>query len=42
MVGEIVIENVSKSFINPEGSEVKALNNVNLNVKAGSFISLTA
>ena len=40
MVGEIKIQEVSKSFINPDGSEVKALNNVNLNIKAGSFISL--
>ena len=40
MVGEITIENVSKSFINPDGSKVKALNDVNLNIKPGSFISL--
>lgn len=40
MVGEIVIDHVSKSFTNPDGSEVKALNNVNLKVKPGSFISL--
>lgn len=40
MVGEIIIENVSKSFINPDGTIVNALNDVNFSVKAGSFISL--
>ena len=40
MVGEIKIENVSKSFQNTDGTVVNALNEVNLSVKAGSFISL--
>ena len=40
MVGEIKIENVKKSFINPDGTVLNALNNVNFSVKAGSFISL--
>lgn len=40
MVGEIVIENVSKSFQNSDGTIVNALNDVNFSVKAGSFISL--
>ena len=41
MVGEIKIENVSKSFVNADGTIVNALNEVNFTVKAGSFISLT-
>ena len=40
MVGEIKIENVSKSFTNPDGSVVNALNGVNLDIEPGSFISL--
>ena len=40
MVGQIKINNVTKSFTNPDGTVLKALNNVNLTVKAGSFISL--
>ena len=40
MVGEINIEKVSKSFINADGGVVNALNEIDLNVKAGSFISL--
>ena len=40
MVGEIRIENVSKSFLNADGTVVNALNEVNLSVQPGSFISL--
>ena len=40
MVGEIKIDNVSKSFTNPDGSVVNALNGVNLTIEPGSFISL--
>lgn len=40
MVGEIRIENVSKHFVNPDGSKLSALNGVNLTVKPGSFVSL--
>lgn len=40
MVGEIQIENVSKHFVNTDGSILTALDNVNLTVKPGSFISL--
>ena len=40
MVGEIKIENVSKSFINSDGTIVNALSEINFSVKAGSFISL--
>ena len=40
MVGEIKIENVYKEFVNPDGSKIVALNDVNLTVKPGSFISL--
>ena len=40
MVGEIKIEHVSKSFENPDGTVLKALNDVNLTIKPGSFVSL--
>ncbi|WP_054741401.1 ABC transporter ATP-binding protein [Cellulosilyticum ruminicola] len=40
MVGEIKIENASKYFNNPDGSILTALNDVNLTVRSGSFISL--
>ncbi|MCR5703689.1 MAG: ABC transporter ATP-binding protein [Eubacterium sp.] len=40
MVGEIKIEHVSKSFDNPDGTVLKALNDVNLTIKPGSFVSL--
>ncbi|MBQ7264563.1 MAG: ABC transporter ATP-binding protein [Firmicutes bacterium] len=40
MVGEIKIENVSKSFVNPDKTSVTALENISLNVEAGSFVSL--
>ena len=40
MVGHIKIDKVSKSFTNPDGSVVKALNEVELDIKPGSFVSL--
>ena len=40
MVGNIRIENVTKQFENPDGSRVVALGGIDLNVDAGSFISL--
>lgn len=38
--GRITIENVCKSFTNPDGSELVALNDVSLSIEPGSFISL--
>lgn len=40
MVGGIKINHAGKRFINPDGSNVVALENVNLCVKPGAFISL--
>lgn len=40
MVGEIKINHVGKCFLNPDGSTVVALEDVNLVVKPGSFLSL--
>lgn len=40
MVGEIKIDHVGKRFTNPDGSEVVALNDVNLTIEPGTFISL--
>lgn len=40
MVGEIRIEHVCKEFHNPDGEKIVALNDVNLTVKPGSFVSL--
>lgn len=40
MVGEIQIENLHKEFTNPDGGKVVALENINLTVPAGSFVSL--
>ncbi len=40
MVGAIKVENVTKKFTNPDGSELIALSGVNLDIEAGSFISL--
>lgn len=40
MVGQIRIDNVQKKFINPDGSEVVALNDLSFTVKPGSFVSL--
>jgi ABC-type nitrate/sulfonate/bicarbonate transport system ATPase subunit len=40
MVGEIKIEHAHKEFENPDGSKVVALEDINLNIKPGSFVSL--
>lgn len=40
VVGKIQIKHVKKKFTNPDGSEVIALNDVNLDVEPGSFVSL--
>lgn len=40
MVGEIKINHVGKRFVNSDGSNIAALDDVNLTVKPGSFISL--
>ncbi len=40
MVGKIEIKNVHKEFVNPDGSKVTALNDVNLTIEPGSFVSL--
>ncbi len=40
MVGRVEIKDVSKSFVNPDKSIVKALNKVNLSVEPGSFVTL--
>lgn len=40
VVGAIKIENVHKEFINPDGEKIVALDNVNLDIKPGSFVSL--
>lgn len=40
MVGEIKIENAGKSFTNPDGSRLVALQGVNLTVEPGAFLSL--
>ncbi len=40
MVGEIKVEGAGKRFINSDGSHVVALNNVNLTIEPGAFISL--
>ncbi len=40
MVGQIRIDNVQKKFINPDGLEVVALNDLSFTVKPGSFVSL--
>ena len=39
MVGEINVKDVVQTFIQPDGSTLTALDHVNLNVKAGSFVS---
>lgn len=38
--GNILAENLRKEFVRPDGQKVVALNNVNVNIKAGEFISL--
>ena len=40
MVGNIRIEQVRKLFSNPDGSVITALDGVDLDIKAGSFVSL--
>lgn len=40
MVGSISISGVSKHFINPSGERITALDNVSLDIPAGSFVSL--
>lgn len=40
MVGEIKIDHVGKRFTNPDGSKVVALNDVNLTIEPGTFVSL--
>ncbi len=40
MVGNIHVEQVRKLFSNPDGSVITALDGVNLDIKAGSFVSL--
>lgn len=40
MVGNIRVEQVSKEFKNPDGSKIVALDKINLDIKAGSFVSL--
>ena len=40
MVGSISISGVSKHFVNPTGERITALDNVSLDIPAGSFVSL--
>jgi len=40
MVGTIHAENLRKTFVQPNGQSVTVLNNVNVEIKAGEFISL--
>ncbi len=40
MVGDIKISGVGKRFVSPEGETIDALADINLNIKAGTFISL--
>lgn len=40
MVGEIRVENGSKTFVNPDGSLVHALENIEFQVRPGEFVSL--
>lgn len=40
MVGNIRVEQARKLFSNPDGSMITALDGVNLDIKAGSFVSL--
>lgn len=40
MVGQISIENAVKKFSSVDGEEIVALNGINLEIKAGEFISL--
>lgn len=38
--GNILAENLRKEFVQPDGQTVVALNNVNVQIKAGEFVSL--
>ena len=40
MVGSISISGVSKHFVNPTGERITALDNVSLDIPAGSFVAL--
>ncbi len=40
MVGEIRIDHVHKEFVNPDGDRITALEDVNLTIEPGSFVSL--
>ena len=40
MVGTITINNTGKKFITNDGTEVRALNGINLTINAGTFVSL--
>lgn len=40
MVGAVSIQNITKTFVGNDGTDVHALNGVNLNIKPGSFVSL--
>lgn len=40
MVSKIQFENVTKTFLNPDGEKVHALNGVNLNIEDGDFVCL--
>ncbi|WP_371379987.1 ABC transporter ATP-binding protein [Sporomusa aerivorans] len=40
LAGKISIRNVSKNFMDAKSTEVKALHNINLEIKAGEFITI--
>lgn len=40
MVGSISISGISKHFVNPTGERITALDNVSLDIPAGSFVAL--
>jgi len=40
MVGTIRAENLRKTFLQPDGQSITVLNNINVDIKAGEFISL--
>lgn len=40
MVGELQIQNVSKTYTNTDGTKLSALDHVNLQIEPGSFVSL--
>lgn len=39
-IGSIRVENLKKQFVRPDGETVAALNDVNVTIKAGEFVSL--